>query len=282
MRRFMVAAAMLMLAGCERVVTVDLEEGPKRLVIEARLELVKGRANTNQRIRLTTTDAYFSNTTPPAARGAVVQVADNAGAVFPFTESTTEPGIYETTAFAGAVGRIYTLSINYQGDRYQSSEQLLSVAPIDSLYFIESTFPINATGGLRATITFRDPRGRKNFYLWDQLVNGVRILSSDSTVRGRVVISDELGDGQRLRDFQPYDGVRVESGELVTVRQSAISENVYRFYVALSEQASNDGSPFGVAPASLRGNVTNVTSPVHFPLGYFIASEVAEVSRRVP
>lgn len=282
MRRFVLGILLFASIGCERVVGVDLEEGPKRLVIEARLERVAGRESGRQRIRLTTTDDYFSNTMPPAARGATVQITDDAGRVVAFAESAVEPGIYETTALAGEVGRVYTLSISYLGEMYRSSEQLLPVTRIDSLFFAEPSHPLGSEKGLRATISLRDPAGAKNFYLWDQLVDGVRILSADSTLRGRVVSSDQLDDGRRIRRFQPYDGVEVKPGQQVVVRQMAISEAAYRYYLALSEQAANDGSPFGVAPASLRGNVANVSRAANFPLGYFIAGEVAEASAQVP
>src|SRR6185503_6050651 len=104
----------------------------------------------------------------------------------------------------------------------------------------------------------------------------------DSTFKIRVVASDDVIDGQEITGFQPYGGIVVEPGQVVVVRQIALSEQSYRFYFALSDQTSNDGSPFSVSPASVRGNVANATRPSHFPLGYFIASEVSEVRATVP
>jgi hypothetical protein len=113
----------------------------------------------------------------------------------------------------------------------------LSAAPIDTLYFsARSTGNAGPKDGLRATITLRDPLGIKNDYLWDQIVDGQRVVLSDSGRRGRLVRSDDLLDGRRIRDFQPYDGVVVKSGQVVQVRQVALSEQVYRYYIALSEQ----------------------------------------------
>lgn len=270
------------LAACERVVDIDLQEGPKRLVVEARLERVKGRASGNQRIRLTTTEPYFSNTEPPAARGAVVRVRDGGGAVYSFVESATEPGIYQTNSLVGEIGQQYTLIIDYLGERYEATERLEAVAPIDTLYFAKPSFVVDSDTGLRATIDLRDPAGVKNFYLWDQFIDGVRVLGSDSTSPGRTVASDELEDGRRVREFQPYDGIVVKPGQEVVIRQIAISEQAYRYYRALSEQASGAGSPLGVPLASLRGNVANISVPEHRALGYFIASEVSEARGQVP
>lgn len=280
---------LLWLAGCERVVSIDLPEGTKRLVIEARVERVQGVVSAYQRFRLGTTDAFFSNQTSPAARGAMVTVSDDAGHTVSFAESSREPGIYETNALSGEVGRRYTLTIDYQGERYQATEQLAAVAPIDSLYFAKRSSSGDhrsstaaSSDALRATLDFRDPAGVKNFYLWDELVDGVRLLSSDSTAPRRTVGSDEFQDGRRIRGFQPYDGTGLARGQMVMVRQIALSEHSYRYYLALSDQTSNDGSPFAVPLASVRGNIVNVTVSSHFPLGYFMAGEVAEVQGRVP
>ena len=62
----------------------------------------------------------------------------------------------------------------------------------------------------------------------------------------------------------------------------SLSETGYRYYRALSDQSTNDGSPFSVPLASVRSNIANITNPSHRPLGYFMATEVAEARARVP
>ena len=130
MRYWMIAAMCLGLGACEKVVEIDLPEGAKQLVVEARIELVRGVVSGTQRIRLTTTDAYFSDSAPPPARGATVRVIDDAGRSFMFTEGLTEPGSYYTESLRPEVGRTYVLRIDYQGERYEATETLLAVPPI--------------------------------------------------------------------------------------------------------------------------------------------------------
>jgi hypothetical protein len=273
---------LVVMTACERVVNVDLQEGPKRLVVEARIERVRGKVSGVQRIRLTTTQPYFSTTAPPPARGAVVRVTDGTGQVTAFTEVASEPGTYATSALVATVGTSYTLTIDFEGERYQATDQMQSVVPIDSLYFDAPTGFFGPQEKPRATIDFRDPEGVRNFYLWDQFTDGVRLSTPDSSFRIRVVASDEVIDGQEVTGFQPYGGIVVEPGQVILVRQVALSEQAYRYYFALSDQTSNDGSPFAVTPASVRGNVANVTRPSHLALGYFIAAEVAEARATVP
>ncbi|MBC8089461.1 MAG: DUF4249 domain-containing protein [Phycisphaerae bacterium] len=280
--RVVLALAILPLVACERIVSIDLSEGPKRLVVEARLERVVGAGPTVQRIRLTTTDAYFSNRTPPPAIGATVQIVDETNAPRQFTELPAEPGVFVAQAFTPIAGIKYTLRVVWQGDRYEATERLLTVAPIDSLWFAKRMTDIGPDTGLRATISFRDPAATRNFYLWEQYVNGRRLLTPDTTWYLRVTASDDLLDGQRVRSAQPYGGIAVPSGAVVLVQQIAISEQAYRYYTAMSEQTVNNGSPFGVPPSNLRGNIANLTHPEKRALGYFMAGEVAEARKTVP
>jgi hypothetical protein len=281
MRRIMMGVLFLSATACERIVSVSVPDTQPRLVVEARLERLREAVSGTQRVRLTTTDKYFSSAPPPPARGAVVRVVDDSGRVVPFAELAAEPGTYQTTVFVIAVGRTYTLRITYQGNEYVSTETASAAVPMDSLWFSEGISNVSSVAGLRATIGFRDPPGVKNFYLWDQFVDGRRVILPDSIGYYRVVASDDFTDGSRVRQLQPYDGVIVKSGQLVRVRQVSISEQAYRFYSALSEQGLNDGSPFGVPPSSLRGNVANLTSPSNPALGYFIVAEATEVQRTV-
>jgi hypothetical protein len=267
----------LVLAACERVVDLDVPEGTRRLVVEARLERVIGRVNGNQSITLSTTAPYFSDAPPPPATGATVRVTDDAGEAVTFAE--TAPGRYTTNQLTVRIGAQYRLTIIYEGQTYESTETAQSVAPIDSLY-LESPRPgrFSGTEGVRATIDLVDPPGLGNFYLWDQFIDGVRVLGPDSSFKYRMVAMDDAVDGLTITGFQPYEGIDIPFGSIVLMRQIGLSERMYRYYFAFSDQVSADGSPFAVPPASIRGNVSNLTDPSRFPLGYFYAAEVAEAT----
>jgi hypothetical protein len=211
-----------------------------------------------------------------------VRVIDDAGRTYLFTESRIDPGLYGTESLRAEIGRRYTLQIDYQGERYEATETLLAAPPIDSLYFAPPNTSIGDAEGVRATINFQEPGGVRNYYLWDQLVEGRRLLTSYSEFRVRVVGSDDGFDGRAVKEFQPYDGQELSSGHDVMVRQMSLSEAGYRYYRALSDQSSNDGSPFAVPLASVRSNIANVTNAKHRALGYFMATEVAEARAWVP
>lgn len=272
-------------------IPVTLPTSPTRLVVEGRLERIRGAVSGKQEIHLTKSDGYFTRGAPSPALGANVRVTDSAGRMFPFVASGTRPGYYETSTLEIQIGASYTLRIGLNGEEFTATERVEPGVPIDSLYASPADGQASAGvgppatgGGLRTSLNFVDPKGQKNFYLWDHFINGTRNVVTDTTAFGfyRAVASDELFDGISVTRFQPYGGIPVFPGQHIMIRQIAISAQAYRFYNSLSIQAVNDGSPFSVQPTSVRGNVSNVTNPGQPALGYFIAGEVVEARLRVP
>lgn len=271
-----------LIAACERVVEVQIEESERRLVVEGRIELVKEAPGGAQSIRLTTTDAFFSNRAPPPATGALVIVSDGAGGVFSFVEA--QPGRYETTDLLPRIGETYTLTVDYGGDTYRAVAELRAVPAIDSLYFLfeEETIIIEEEG-FRATIDYVDPPGIANFYLWEQLVDGENVVPPDPGNAFNLVARDEFFDGQAISGYQPNHEVAIEPGQRAEVRQIALSREGHDYYRALFEQnALGSGNPFSIPPASVRGNVANLTRPDRFALGFFEAAEVSVAASSVP
>lgn len=270
------------IAGCERIVDVDLEPGPTRLVVEGRIERLKEGPIGIQTIRLTTTDEFFSNAPPPPATGASVTVRDDRGGIFTFAE--TEPGEYATGDLDAEIGTTYSLEIVWEGDIYTASATALAVPPIDSLYFLfEEETAIVEEEGYRATIDYRDPAGVENYYLWEQVVDGELSLFPDPGNAFNLISEDEFYDGQAVVAYQPNDEIALQPGQLVAIRQIALSREAFDYYQALFEQnALGSGDPFSIPPANIRGNVRNETDPGRRALGFFEAAEVSVASGTVP
>ena len=269
------------------MVGLKVTEGPTLLVVEARLDVRRmperpaGSTRSPQSIRLTTTAPYFTNEAAPPARGAVVQVVDDAGRSVALTEVAGTPGTYAANDLPIEVGRRYTLRIQWEGDQYESAEVVQSAVPIDSLYFVGRPNQVAATDGLRATIDARDPPV-VNYYLWEQWVDGSRQVSPDTATRARAVADDAILNGRVVRRYQPYIDVPVRSGQVVQVRQYGISSAAFAYYFAFNGEINGDGSPFSLPSANLRGNVRNVTNPRKRALGYYIAAEYSERTLTVP
>ncbi len=278
----MVMVLGLVTTGCDRVIQLDVEQGPTRLVIEGRVERTDGAA-AMPRVRLSLTDALTAPGNPPPALGAMVVVSDGQHE-YPAVASSTEPGTYLIPELPlPSPGTVYTLTIDWQGDRYQAIDTMNAVVPIDSLYFEWKDRSIAGDPGLRSALDYTDPAAPGNYYLWELLVNDSLRMRADFGNRMRMISDDRLYNGLPVMGYRPFDEEIVFPGERVTLRQVALSEQAYRYYGAVLDQSNgNDGSPFAVPPASVRGNVVNLTSPARYPLGYFLAVGVSERTATVP
>jgi hypothetical protein len=256
------------------VITIDLEEGIKRLVVEGRIERDKDNPTGYQSIRLSTTADYFINDEIPPASGAQVTIRDDQGNLYSFSESDTEKGLYETNQLSAEIGRVYTIEIVYEGETYQGQETMLAVASIDSIYqqFREkNTFDEE---GIRITIDYTDPAEEENYYYWEQFRNGSSLIEPNPGTKWTLISSDELYNGQTIRGKLPNDEMIFVSGDRAEVRQIALSEFAYKYYFAIFDQEGGGGG-LSTPPAAIRGNIENVTDPDHYPLGYFYASEIS-------
>lgn len=281
--RYALGLAVVVAGGCTRVVDLDVAAGPSRLVVEGRIERRPG-GSPVQTIRLTTTDRFAATGPLPAAVGATVVVEDDKGGRFPFFPSAVrgDPR-YTALGFAPTPGTRYTLTIDYQGERYRAEHELLAPPPIDSLYFVyEEAGLAQGDSGFRAVIDYTDPANAKNYYLWELIVDEERRIGVDPGNRFRIISDDRFYDGGEVNGYQPYDEEVVDPGQVVAIRQLALSEAGFRYHFALFEQTTGGGGPFSTPPTSVRGNVVNLTDPAHYPLGFFYATQVAERSAVVP
>ena len=286
-RVIVLGAALLTAMGCERVVDITVPTMETRLVVSGRLELVRGAPLGRQLITLSTSAPYFETAGPPPARGAEVRVTDSRGVITFFREQASAPGVYVTDSLFPVLNQRYTLRVRWNNENYEGSDSLLPVAPIDSFYFAERTGlfappDVAREPGPRATIDFRDPPGVENYYIWDQFVDGRRLVVADTAFRVRPMERDAFFNGALVRGYQPYSGVVLRSGQTVRMRHMSLSEQGYRYYLSLNNVTLGDGSPFSIPPASLRGNVANLSRPGEAALGYFLAAEVHERIARVP
>jgi hypothetical protein len=260
--------------SCQEVITIDLDEGPKRLVVEGRIENTRENPSGYQSIRLSVTADYFINDVIPPATGAEVTVVDDRGNTYRLTESSSTKGLYETNQLQAEIGTEYTLTIIYSGETYQGQETMLAVTAIDTMYqkFREkNTFDEE---GIRINIDYSDPVDQTNYYYWEQYRNGTTVITPNPGTKWTLVSSDELYNGQTIKGKIPNDELIYVAGDIAVIKQIALSEFAYKYYFAIFEQEGSRGG-LSTPPAPIRGNIENLTNPDRYPLGYFYASEIS-------
>jgi hypothetical protein len=261
---FIIAVA----SSCEEPTTLDLRQTPSKIVIEG---LVTNREG-YQSITVSRSTDFYGSGQAPRVENAIVRVTDNSGAAFSFIHNprnhADSSGIYiPETDFTGEVGKVYTLSVEVDGEVYEASDELLSVIPIDSL-----TFQVNedeaedpkVEGKTYELLVFaREPQDEKNYYLFRYYRNDSLVVYNPSDI----YYSDDQILGEKIDGvpspvyYAPNDKARLEVYSL--------SRQGYVFYNDLSAVLNNDGGGmFGSIPSSPRTNISNGA------LGFFQVSAV--------
>ena len=247
--------------SCEEVIQVDLNESDPRLVIEATINLSDDQTS-NAYVKITKTFPYFDDGVPYVTDAEVI-ITDDMGGVFPFEYQ--DLGIYHGNLIP-EFERLYTLEVRVDGDTYSGTQKLYSVPSLD---FVEQTND-GGFGGDEVELKafFIDPIGDENFYFFEA-------LSEKGNLRD--TFNDEFFDGNLFFGF--YSDEDLLPGDVVVFNLYGVDESFYNFMFTLLQQTgSNNNGPFETQPATVRGNIKNVSNPDKYPLGYFRISEVSTLS----
>lgn len=253
--------ASLLFTGCEEVVDVDLDTAPPKLVIEAAINWEKGTTGHEQIIKLSTTTGYFEDVIPTISN-AIVYIKNSQGEQFNFIE-VKKTGRYICINFEPVIDEEYTLTVISRGNRYIGTETLKSVAPITR---IEQ----NDEGGfvgedIEVKAFYNDPADADNYYLY-------KYVYSNKVTSNYTVDEDKFFQGNEF--YSRSDDEDLEVGNEVEITHYGISKQYYNYMTILvSIAGSNVGGPFQSPPATVRGNIINVTDKTNYPLGYFSLSE---------
>ncbi|MFN8356800.1 MAG: DUF4249 domain-containing protein [Spirosomataceae bacterium] len=102
---------------------------------------------------------------------------------------------------------------------------------------------------------------------WEILNNSEIIVSSDALSNGKTV------KGALVAQIPYY----YQEGCLVEIRQSSVSKTAYQYFKLLQTQSQTTGTLADTPPASIAGNVHNVSDSQEPVVGYFYASDVTKV-----
>jgi len=248
-------------------------------------------------IRLSRT-LKFDESRAKMESGALVEVVDDLGQLYTFTESSL--GVYtsDTSSFVGVPGRSYMLSIQtIDGLIYHSSSDLLKAAPeIDSVFYRykEETLADNEKlQGIEILLHSEDPQNKTRYYRWEWLETWefavpytkpgyeAREFCWASAPSNQIVISNTMQLSKDVVNDQFIYFVDNRSNRLLKtystlIRQYALTEATYSFWREIELLNEHTGSLFDPPPASVTGNVTNENDPDEPVLGYFQVSGVSE------
>jgi hypothetical protein len=262
------------LISCDEPIHLDLDQTPSQIVIEGLVTNKPG----YQRVKITRSVDFYGTGKTPRVTDAVVMVKDDLGETVTFFHNPNNhadsAGIYiPITPFTGQIGRIYTLTVNVDGEVFEATDELFSVAPMDSLNYQvnedEEEDP-NEEGKIYELLMYmREPQDQENFYLFKFYRNDSLTYYSETDI---YTSDDELLAEELEGVPSPvYYGLNDTS----MVEIYSVSRVGYVYYGDLSTILNTDGGMFGPIPASPRTNLSNGA------LGFFQVSAVNSIGIKI-
>ncbi|GAA4278566.1 DUF4249 domain-containing protein [Aquimarina mytili] len=262
---FYILISITICLSCEDVVDVDVLFSDPRLVVDASFELYTNETPVNLEggVRLTLSAPYFDTNVPTVSNANVFITNKNDDSIINFVESG-EDGFYipETLGFLPEFNTPYELTVNYLGETYVATTQLIPTVPIDNVVQGDATlFDDDET---EIIISFTDDGSRDDFYLFD--FDFSLFLASE----------DRFYQGQPFKFSYFYENM--VAGQDVTIKILGVDQRYYNYATLLIEQSEQDGgNPFLAPPSVLRGNIINTTNQDNFAYGYFNLSEADRI-----
>jgi len=296
---FFISILACLLAACELNINPDLENADRVLVVNGWITNRPG----NQTIVLTKTQPYFEKSLPPTVAGATVTVSDDKGGVFNFSEDPTKKGnyVWKPTAneLFGTIGNSYKLSIQSEGEIFESFAKMGRVPGIDSITLKKNDPDKLNPDFYIAQQWATDIPGKGDFYWVRAVKNGQRLnkpaeiniaadagFAPESTIDGitflpnvREGISpfDKDANGTALSPYLPGDSVYVEIHSITLAAFNHLQQ--------VSIQTNRPGGfaeLFATPLSNVSSNIRNVNPSGKKVVGFFNVAAVSGLGKRFP
>lgn len=253
-------ATVFIFVACEKDVTVDLNTGESKIVIEGYIE-----AGLPPYIIITRSSPYFDpvdeNTMQNMfVKNAVVKISTDG-----YEESlrivnqaidSVEMAIYIGQR-PGVSGKSYHLEVEVDGKIYSSDTRIPQAVQLDSVWFKEQS---NDSLGL-AWYKFHDPDTLGNYYRIYTLHVGhdpifrhpIPSVNNDNVINGRdIEFATTKGRKGVVNNKRKENLFKI--GDTILLRFASMNADAFYFWRAVEQQISNNGNPFA-APASVPSNI---------------------------
>ncbi len=264
MKKFILFISILFFYGCEKVINIETEYSNERVVIDASLFKNIKENFATAIVKVSKTAPYFSENNTVIEDAVVFIKTKNGNIKLNFN---TEKKYYTNTIDYISFEEDYELLINYKEQNYYSSEKIIQIPEIESITF--GTRKSLQKDEVELLVTFTDPVGIGNYYLWKFGPKGIGnkydyVTSRDTYINGNKFTFSFFID---KNEYFKYD-------DIVITELSGITKECYDYLNILTSQAgAQSGRPFSSANAIIKGNIINQSNPEKFPLGYYRVSE---------
>jgi len=230
---------------------------------------------------------------------AVASIVSSSGASYPLTD-TANTGIYSSIPLNLDITQQYSIAITTSDGQKYSSEPVpcKQTPPIDSLYWQQPS-------DLIIYVNTHDPTGNTHYYRYDYqetwehdaelstpwiAVNDTLQATDSTNQRSQcwstapstnIILATSSALAQDIIVAFPVETIpqgdaRLEIGYSILVRQYAMTENAYNYWLLIQKTSQELGTLFDIQPTQLIGNIHCLTNPSAPVIGFISASSVQQ------
>jgi hypothetical protein len=264
--------------SCEDVIQVKLDQGDPIITIDAFVNDMRSQ----QKVRLTFTNGYFSQTPNSPVTGATVKVKDlTSGLEYNFTDNNDGNYVFNinSTDTLGRVGHNYELTVTHSGNVFTSTSRMNRTAQVDSIIseFKEGGgFADTDPGYDMSFLGFDIPGDTIDYYWIKSYRNGVFFNKGGDI---NICADGAFGNGADGFPFIPPIaqgitpfGERFQKNDVCRVEIHSINLPTYNFLTQVQTQTTNTGL-FATSPENVKTNIKSSSEKIKV-VGWFCMSAV--------
>lgn len=276
LKLFLFITGIFFFSSCEDVIQVKLDEGDPMVTIDAFINDMQSQ----QTVRLTYTDPYFSQKPNQPITGATVNLKDlSTGMDYAFSDNNNGDYVWTPTD-TFRVGHEYELTVTHQGIAYKSSTRMNRTTRVDTLVseFREGGGLGNAEQGYKFAFLGFDPPGDTIDYYWIKSYRNGVFFNKGGDIN--ICANAAFGEGADgfpfitpiAESITPFGEV-FQKFDVCRVEIHSINLETYNFLTQVFTQTTNSGL-FATSPENVKTNITNTTNDKVKVVGWFCMSAV--------
>ena len=265
MKKYFLYIIIIIFFSCEKVISVETDYLDERIVFDASIFKNINENFATAIVKVSKTAPYFgeNNTEIGNANVYIKTKNGNIDLDYDFKKK-----YYISTINYINFEEDYEFFVKYDEQNYYSTEKLIQIPGIESVEFGERKSL--KKDEIELLVTFTDPKGIGDFYLWRFGPKGV------GKKYDYLVSKDLYTDGNQFTFSFFIDKTKYfQKNDFVIVEMTGLTEEGFNYLNVLTAQAgAQNGRPFSSASSIVRGNIINPSDSEKFPLGYYRVSEI--------
>ena len=287
---FVTICSLVLVSSCTSIIQVDVPKGATLVVVDA---FINNKPEA-QKVRLTTTADYFSNTATPPLLGATVTLNDlTNNTTYTFTPDGNGNYVYTPLLndSMATVTHKYQLNILYNGNNYFALSTLNRTTKVDTIVFRSSGrdyaghYPNDTTTPRRfypLVVTF-DAIGAGDYY-WLKVYNNGVFYNQPNQLKAFPDGGYTGTDGLLLNANFAFRGLTSSENpiyryDVCTVEILSINKDTYSYLDQLQTQLTNSQNGlFAVTPQNVKTNIQQTTG-TQKAIGWFNMGAISSKSQ---